>query len=59
VQDLQIQEPISPRLALRPSFHRRRETFTGIPGSGWNPSAIHSVTERFWLKRYLPPLIKT
>jgi hypothetical protein len=50
--------PVS-RLALQPSFHRRRETFSGIPGSSRNPSAIHSVIERFRLKRYLPSLIKT
>ena len=52
--------PLAPaRLALQPSFHLRRETFSGIPGSGWNPSAFHSVMERSRLKRLLPSSIKT
>lgn len=47
------------RLALRPSFHRKRETLTGMPDSGQNPSAIHSVMERFRLRRLIPPLMRT
>lgn len=34
-------------LALRPSFQRRRETFSGTPGSGSNPSGSLSVAETF------------
>ena len=52
-------ETVGSCFALRPSFHRSRETRTGRSASGTKPSAFQSVMERRSLKRLSSPAIET